>query len=151
MSKLSAGLKFTKGVQKEIKKPGQGLVAFSSGSVGLKHKPSCKRCVDELGLKSLRASQMLCLGDNIRAHSEDRETSLRGLSREAKQDSKSTGEDEEHPRKKPGNARFEVSSSSMVKERKSLFLLFLLFLWIRPALWGGGGGGGGEEFVIKPL
>ena len=40
---------------------------------------------------------MLCLGNNIRAHSEDGETSLHGLSREAEQGSKSIGEDEEHP------------------------------------------------------
>ena len=64
---------------------------------------------------------MLCLGDNIRAHSEEEETSLHGLSREAKQSSKSVGEDEEHPRKKLGNTKVEVSSPSMVEEQEISF------------------------------
>ena len=110
---------------------------FSSGSVRLKHKPPCKRSVDGLGLKSPKASQMLCLGDNIRAHSEDGETSLRGLSREVEQGSKSASEDEEHPRKKPGNARFEVSSPSMVKEREISFSSLPLVSLDQACLTGG--------------
>ena len=40
-----------------------------------------------------------------------------------------------------------------LKNGKTLFLFFLLFLWIRPALWGGGKewGGGGEICDQTPL
>ena len=69
---------------------------------------------------------------------------MHGLLREVEQGSKSAGEDEEHPRKKPGNAKFEVSPLLWLKNRKSLFLLFLLFLWIGLALLGGSFDQGGS-------